>query len=67
MGGGAGICMEQVGGPALPGAGTPQIQCVDPTPGCLGWPAVCGCITGQGHCQPSTTVTGMCICDNGIR
>jgi hypothetical protein len=58
-----GVCYEQIGGPAEPSNG-PQVECTQPAPG-TGDP--CARITGQGACQDSTTVSGLCICDNGER
>jgi hypothetical protein len=58
------VCYEQVGGPAQPAGSTPQIECTLPASG-TGDP--CARIEGQGTCIDSTTVTGLCVCDNGIR
>jgi hypothetical protein len=58
-----GVCYEQIGGPATMMM-SPTIECASPTSG-SGDP--CGRITGQGTCSDSTTVSGLCICDNGIR
>ncbi|MEO6771846.1 MAG: hypothetical protein ABI467_02360 [Kofleriaceae bacterium] len=57
-----GVCYEQVGGPAT--MTPPSIECTTPAPG-GGDP--CGRVTGQGTCSDSTTVSGLCVCDNGIR
>lgn len=59
-----GICYEQIGGPAQMGTPQPDIECTIPSPG-TGDP--CGRIQGEGTCQDSTTVSGLCLCDNGIR
>ena len=58
-----GVCFEQIGGPAQM-AGDPMIQCTTPAAG-SGDP--CGRIQGQGTCMDSTTVSGLCVCDNGER
>jgi hypothetical protein len=59
-----GVCFEQIGGPAQhPGTG-PEVQCTVPTPG-SGDP--CARITGQGTCTDDSSVSGLCLCDNGIR
>jgi len=42
----------------------PAIECILPASG-SGDP--CPRIQGQGMCTDSTTVSGLCICDNGIR
>lgn len=57
-----GVCYEQVGGPAT--MTPPMVECATPTAG-SGDP--CGRIQGEGTCRDSTTVSGLCICDNGIR
>jgi hypothetical protein len=59
-----GVCYEQVGGTAQQGGTGPEVQCTTPAAG-DGDP--CGRIAGQGVCSDSTQVTGLCICDNGIR
>ena len=59
-----GVCYEQVGGPAQQGGTEPQIECTIPT---AGTGDACARITGQGTCSDSTTVFGLCLCDNGIR
>ena len=59
-----GVCYEQIGGPAQMGNTQPDIMCTTPAPG-SGDP--CGRISGQGTCTDSTTVSGLCICDNGER
>ena len=57
-----GVCFEQIGGPAI--QSPPEIECTLPSPG-TGDP--CSRITGEGTCTPSLEVTGLCLCDNGIR
>jgi len=57
-----GVCFEQVGGTVQP-AGGPVIECAAvPDQGDR-----CALIEGQGHCVASPNVTGLCICDNGLR
>ncbi len=56
------VCYEQIGGPATSTA--PTIECILPAPG-SGDP--CPRIQGEGTCTDSMTVSGLCICDNGIR
>ena len=56
------VCFEQIGGPAM--QTEPQIECAQPAPG-SGDP--CTRIQNEGTCTDSTTVMGLCICDNGIR
>lgn len=58
-----GVCFEQIGGPAQP-AGDPEIQCATPTAGDTD---PCTRITGEGTCTDSTSISGLCLCDNGIR
>lgn len=58
------VCVEQIGGPAQPAGATPDITCVAPDPG-TGDP--CTRIPNEGTCHDSTTVGGLCVCDNGIR
>jgi hypothetical protein len=57
-----GVCFEQIGGPAT--MNPPMIDCTTPAAG-SGDP--CGRIQGQGACHDSTTVSGLCLCDNGER
>jgi hypothetical protein len=57
-----GVCMEQIGGPAIDSNGL-NIECVQ----ACAIATDCSCITGQGRCGPSPNVTGLCVCDNGIR
>lgn len=59
-----GVCYEQIGGPAQMGNTQPMIDCATPTPG-TGDP--CARIQGEGTCTDSTTVSGLCLCDNGER
>jgi hypothetical protein len=59
-----GVCFEQVGGTVQQGSGGDEIQCAVPGSGSGD---VCARIEGQGTCQPSETVSGLCVCDNGIR
>jgi hypothetical protein len=61
------VCVEQIGGPAIPAGSPPNLLCVTPTPACEGGPSSCGCIAGQGRCTPSTSGPAQCTCDNGIR
>jgi len=56
------VCYEQVGGPAM--TTSPTIECILPASG-SGDP--CPRIQGEGTCTDSTTVSGLCMCDNGIR
>jgi hypothetical protein len=56
------VCFEQIGGPAV--QSPPQIDCTLPASG-TGDP--CPRIQNQGTCMDSTTISGLCICDNGIR
>ena len=58
------VCYEQIGGPAQQAGTSPMIDCTLPASG-TGDP--CARISGQGTCTDSTTVSGLCICDNGIR
>ena len=57
-----GVCFEQIGGTAQ--QGDPEIQCATPSAG-SGDP--CSLITGEGTCTDDPNVTGLCLCDNGIR
>jgi len=63
-----GVCFEQTGGTPQQLGSTPQpvplpIQCAQvPDQGDR-----CALIQNQGHCTASPTVTGLCLCDNGIR
>ncbi len=57
-----GVCFEQLGGPAQ--SVPPEVQCTVPAPG-TGDP--CPRITGEGTCTASLDVSGLCLCDNGIR
>jgi hypothetical protein len=59
-----GVCFEQIGGPAQMTGSSPQIMCTVPAAG-SGDP--CTRIVGEGTCKDSETVSGLCICDNGIR
>jgi hypothetical protein len=55
------VCFEQIGGPA---------QSTMPMFGCAQVPDQgdrCALIQDQGRCTASTSVTGLCLCDNGIR
>ncbi len=61
------VCVEQVGGTAIPAGSPPNLLCVTPTTACQGGPSWCGCIAGQGRCAPSTSGPAQCTCDNGIR
>jgi len=62
-----GVCYEQIGGPAQQSGTTPQIQCY-PASACPGGcSSVCDEIVGQGTCSEDPNVSGLCICDNGIR
>jgi hypothetical protein len=56
------VCFEQLGGPAQ--SSPPQVECIDPSPGTGD---ACARITGEGNCSDSPDVTGLCLCDNGIR
>lgn len=58
------VCYEQVGGPAQQAGTSPTIACILPAAG-TGNP--CPRIQGEGTCIDSTTVSGLCVCDNGIR
>jgi len=58
------VCVEQVGGPAV--QNPPVITC-DPLPVLCNSASLCDCIVGQGACKPSASVSGLCICDNGLR
>jgi len=58
-----GVCYEQIGG-TVTTMTSPPIECTTPAPG-NGDP--CARIDGQGTCTDSTTVAGLCVCDNGIR
>ena len=58
------VCYEQVGGPAQMAGTGPMIACTLPAPG-SGDP--CSRVQGEGTCTDSTTVSGLCVCDNGIR
>jgi hypothetical protein len=58
------VCFEQVGGPAQQAGTSPTIECTLPA---AGSGDACPRIQGEGTCTDSTTVTGLCLCDNGIR
>lgn len=58
------VCYEQIGGPAQQAGSGPMIDCTLPAAG-TGDP--CSRISGQGTCTDSATVSGLCVCDNGIR
>ncbi|MGE5181392.1 MAG: hypothetical protein ACM31C_05000 [Acidobacteriota bacterium] len=58
------VCFEQIGGPAQMSGTSPTIECTLPASG-TGDP--CPRIQGEGTCTDSTTVSGLCVCDNGIR
>jgi hypothetical protein len=57
------VCFEQVGGTVQQGSGE-EVQCAVPG---AGSGDVCARIEGQGTCRPSEAVSGLCVCDNGIR
>jgi hypothetical protein len=58
-----GVCFEQIGGPARPTSTPPAVQCAQvPDQGDR-----CSLIEDQGHCIASPSVTGLCLCDNGVR
>ena len=59
-----GVCFEQIGGPAQMSGSGEEIMCTTPSAG-SGDP--CARIEGEGTCRASETVSGLCICDNGIR
>jgi hypothetical protein len=59
-----GVCFEQVGGTVQQGSAGEEIQCAVPG---AGSGDACARIEGQGTCRPSETVSGLCVCDNGIR
>jgi hypothetical protein len=59
-----GVCFEQIGGPAQQGSAGPTIECATPAAG-SGDP--CARIQGEGTCRPDDQVSGLCVCDNGIR
>jgi hypothetical protein len=59
-----GVCFEQLGGPAQQGSGASEVGCTTPAPG-DGDP--CARIEGQGTCSDSDQVSGLCVCDNGVR
>lgn len=58
------VCMEQIGGPAQQAGAGPEVQCVT-----VGVTEVfsCSLIQGQGTCALDVVVSGLCVCDNGIR
>lgn len=58
------VCFEQIGGPAQQTGTAPTIACTLPAPG-TGDP--CARVQDEGTCTDSTTVSGLCVCDNGIR
>ena len=62
-----GVCYEQIGGPAQQAGSEPDIQCYPASacPGSCSNP--CDEIVGQGTCTPDPNVSGLCLCDNGIR
>jgi hypothetical protein len=62
---GVGVCYEQIGSPAQSSGSSPEIGCFGPE--ICNLADVCLCITGQGRCAPSQAVSGLCICDNGLR
>ncbi len=62
------VCMLQVGGTAVQSSSQPAIACVARPVGCSATDP-CSCLA-QGaieRCWSSDQVTGLCICDNGIR
>lgn len=61
---GGGVCFEQVGRTVQQGGDVDEIQC---TVSGAGSGDACGRIEGEGMCRPSETVSGLCVCDNGIR
>ena len=61
---GSEVCFEQVGGTAQPQGSGPTIACILPADG-TGDP--CARIQGEGTCTDSASVSGLCVCDNGIR
>ena len=58
------VCFEQIGGTAQSSDAPPPIACTTPASG-TGDP--CPRIVGEGTCHASTAVSGLCLCDNGIR
>ena len=61
---GGDVCYEQIGGPAQMAGTDPTIACTMPAPG-SGDP--CARVQGEGTCHDSDSVSGLCVCDNGIR
>ena len=56
-----GVCFEQIGGPVQ--SAPPAVQCAQvPDQGDR-----CSLIEDQGRCTASTSVTGLCLCDSGVR
>jgi hypothetical protein len=62
------MCVEEIGGPAVQGQSQPSITC-EAVPASCALPDRCGCISNStlGTCTASPQVTGLCVCDNGIR
>ena len=58
------VCVQQIGGPAI--KDPPPIACETPSTACFA-ANICGCLsTVDGACKPSS-VSNLCVCDNGIR
>jgi hypothetical protein len=59
-------CMVQIGGPAI--QVEPPVECVTMPAGCT-LADRCGCLAQGGleRCWTSETVSGLCVCDNGVR
>jgi len=60
----SGVCFEQIGGTTQDMGGAYDIQCAVPA---AGSGDACSRIEGQGTCRASEAVSGLCVCDNGIR
>lgn len=61
-----GVCVRQLGGPAVQTYPPPADQCVAPV-ACQS-KDVCSCLpANQGRCSADPSVGNRCLCDNGIR
>jgi hypothetical protein len=66
---GALVCVEELGGPPVQGSGggSPPLRCEPRITGCTPV-GPCDCLGPYlDGCRPSDTVSGLCLCDNGIR
>jgi hypothetical protein len=64
----AGVCVEQVGGPAVQAGAPPSLSCRTMCASTTG-DDPCGCVA-QGsieRCSRSPSVQNLCVCDDGVR